>query len=279
MASGGRRRTSVPWSIEAIRPMTERSRPFRADGLAVVLLETEEWMVAVRKGSENSMPEKGRRKRKWIRLRTDGLFVCFRRLWGVFAVPRVVGVAVVVWCSAREASLVDAFVLLSAAAKSSRTSSVNRGCVSGRQKYRYAVSVTIRSNEHPAAVANGFAATIVTVDSPAPIAGPNVNAMLKHAPTNAIVDPLWLSSLISVAMALAIWTFPSLRPPTMRLPRNVLKSVAATQSATLAMFPVIDQSSAVRRPRLSEIRPITGAARAWRKEKRDPSAPPSSTTS
>lgn len=32
---GGRRRVIVPWRREAMRPITERRRPFRAEGLAV----------------------------------------------------------------------------------------------------------------------------------------------------------------------------------------------------------------------------------------------------
>lgn len=32
--------------------------------------------MAVRKGRENSRPENGRRKRRWVRLRSIGLLVC-----------------------------------------------------------------------------------------------------------------------------------------------------------------------------------------------------------
>ncbi len=137
----------------------------------------------------------------------------------------------------------------------------------------------MRMREKPAAVAKGFAATVVTVDKAAPSAGPNVKAMQKQAPINAIVAPRCLSSLISVAMAVASCTLPSLRPPTILLARKVRKSVAATQSATEARLPAIDHNRAVRRPYLSERVPIIGDARAWRKEKRDPSAPPKSTMS
>ena len=110
------------------------------------------------------------------------------------------------------------------------------------------VSVTMRNRENPAAVANGLAATMVTCDNAAPSAGPKVKAMLKHAPTMAIVFPRSSSLLISVAIAIANCTFPSLSPPTMRLAKKVLKSVAAHHRATEAMFPTIDHSKAVRRP-------------------------------
>lgn len=153
------------------------------------------------------------------------------------------------------------------------------GLVSGRYAYKYRVSMTISNNEKPAAVANGFAATVVIPARAAPNAGPNVNAILKHAPTNAMVEPRWLSSLISAAMAVANCTLPSLRPPTTRLARKVLKSVAAHQRATLAIFPAILDRRAVRLPYLSEARPINGEATACRNEKRDPRAPPKRTTS
>ena len=137
----------------------------------------------------------------------------------------------------------------------------------------------MRSKETAAAVANGLAATVVMFARPAPSAGPKVNAMLKHAPTSAIVEPLSFSSLISVAMAVANWTFPSLKPPTILLSRKVRKSVAAHHSATLAILPAMLHSSAVRRPYVSDARPMIGDAMACRREKREPRAPPRSTMS
>ena len=101
----------------------------------------------------------------------------------------------------------------------------------------------------------------------------------KHAPTSAIVDPLSFSLLISVAMAVAIWTFPSDNPPTILLAKNVLKSVANNQSNTLAIFPHIDINNALRRPYLSESIPIIGEAIAWSAENKEPMAPPSRTMS
>lgn len=141
------------------------------------------------------------------------------------------------------------------------------------------VSTTIKNSENPAAVANGFAEKVVMLASHAPSAGPKVNAMLKQAPTLAIVEPLDCSSLMSVAIAVASCTFPSLRPPTILLIKNVRKSTAAHHSATLAIFPHILQSNAVRRPYLSEARPINGLATACSRENRDPRAPPRSTMS
>ena len=139
---------------------------------------------------------------------------------------------------------------------------LEEGKVSGRQKYRYAVSTTIRKSEKPAAVAKGLATTVSMLARPAPRAGPNVKAMEKQAPTRAIVAPLCLSSLISAAMAVASCTFPSLSPPTTRLARKVRKSVAATQRATDAMLPAIEHRRAVRRPYWSERAPIIGEAMA-----------------
>jgi hypothetical protein len=63
--------------MEARRPTTERRRPFRAEGL---MLEMEEESVAVRNGRENSRPEKGRRKRRWVMLRRAGWLVYLRWL-------------------------------------------------------------------------------------------------------------------------------------------------------------------------------------------------------
>jgi hypothetical protein len=60
---------------------------------------------------------------------------------------------------------------------------------------------------------------------------------------------------------------------------NVLKSTAAHHSATEAMLPIIDHSSAVLLPCASDIRPIMGEAMAWQSEKREPIAPPSRTIS
>ena len=66
----------VPWRREAMRPMRKRRRPLRAEGLGVVVEgEVGAYRVAVRKGRENSRPEKGTRKRKWSALRREGLFV------------------------------------------------------------------------------------------------------------------------------------------------------------------------------------------------------------
>ena len=141
------------------------------------------------------------------------------------------------------------------------------------------VSETIKNREKPAAIANGFLSMTCRVDRYAPSAGPKVKAMLKHTPTSAMVEPLWLSSLMSVAMAMASCTLPSLSPPTTRLARKVRKSVAATQSATLKMLPTMDHRRAVRLPYLSESVPIKGDATAWHSEKSDPSAPPSRTMS
>lgn len=96
----------------------------------------------------------------------------------------------------------------------------------------------------------------------APNAGPNVNAIQKHAPTIAIVAPRCFSSLISVAIAVAIWTLPSLKPPTTRDARKVRKSVAHVQSRTERMLPIMEMRSARRRPYLSDRRPIIGDAMA-----------------
>ena len=153
------------------------------------------------------------------------------------------------------------------------------GLVSGNWKYRYSVSNTINSKEKPAAVAKGFAMTVVIFASAAPMAGPKVNATLKQAPTSAMVEPLCSSVLISVAIAVASWTFPSLNPPTIRLSKNVRKSTAKHHKATLAMLPHMLHRSAVLLPYLSDALPMTGLAIACRKEKRDPSAPPSKTIS
>jgi len=139
--------------------------------------------------------------------------------------------------------------------------------------------VTIKKSENPAAVANGLATTVSMLAKAAPSAGPNVNAIEKHTPTRAMVAPRCLSSLISAAMAVANWTFPSLKPPTTLLARNVRKSVAATHKATDAMFPAMDHSNAVRRPYLSESVPMIGDAIAWRKENSEPKAPPRRTIS
>ena len=137
----------------------------------------------------------------------------------------------------------------------------------------------MRNKEKPAAAAKGLAATKVMLARAAPRAGPNVKAMLKHAPTKAMVEPLWLSSLMSAAIAVASCTLPSLSPPTTLLSRKVRKSVAAHHNATLAMLPAMLQCRAVLRPYLSEAGPMTGDAIAWRKEKREPSAPPRRTMS
>lgn len=137
----------------------------------------------------------------------------------------------------------------------------------------------MRNKEKPAAVAKGFATTVSTFAKAAPKAGPKVKAIEKHAPTKAIVAPLCLSSLTSAAIAVAIWTFPSLRPPTTLLAKNVRKSVAATHNATEAMLPAMDHSSAVLRPYLSDRVPMIGDAIAWSKENKEPRAPPRRTMS
>lgn len=123
----------------------------------------------------------------------------------------------------------------------------------------------MRNSENPAAVAKGFAATVLIELSHAPRAGPNVKLTLKHIPTSAMVAPLCFSSDTSVAMAIASWTFPSDSPPTTRERRKVRKSVAQTQRRTLRMLPAMLKRRAVRRPYLSETVPITGEAMAWRR--------------
>jgi hypothetical protein len=137
----------------------------------------------------------------------------------------------------------------------------------------------MRNSENPAAVANGLAATVVICASAAPNAGPNVKATLKHAPTSAIVEPRCVSSLMSVAIAMASCIFPSLSPPTTLLSRKVRKSVAAHHNATLAIFPPMLQRRAVLLPYLSDARPMMGEAKAWRRENREPNAPPRRTMS
>jgi hypothetical protein len=124
--------------------------------------------------------------------------------------------------------------------------------------------VAIRNSEKPAAVANGFAFTLLMVLNHAPSAGPNVKEMLKHIPTNAIVAPRCFSSDISVAIAIASWTLPSDNPPTMRERRNVRKSVAQTQRRTERILPDMLKRRAVRLPYLSDKVPITGEAAACR---------------
>jgi hypothetical protein len=195
------------------------------------------------------MPEKNITKVKCVRFSKAWLFVSTRRFGGDFSVLPF-------------AALFD-----------------GTGSVSGRHRYKYNVSATIKKRENPAAVAKGFAEKMVMLDRDAPKAGPSVKAMLKQTPTSAIVAPRSFSSLTSVAIAIASCTFPSLSPPTTRLARKVRKSVAATHSATDRILPHIDQSRAVRRPYLSESRPMIGEAIAWRKEKREPKAPPRRTMS
>jgi hypothetical protein len=198
------------------------------------------------------MPEKKRMKVKWVRLRRKWELVLwiFRPLdkfaLGLDLVAAFVVTfgAVGVFCNFALATL--------------------EGNVSGSARYKYNVSVTTRKSEKPAAVAKGFAFTLLIVLNHAPRAGPNVNEMLKHIPTNAIVDPRCFSSEISVAIAMASCTFPSESPPTILERRKVRKSVAQTQSRTERMFPAILQRRAVRRPYLSERVPITGEANACR---------------
>lgn len=208
------------------------------------------------------MPEKGRRNKRCTRLRRAGLLVYALSFWPSFST-----------------GLTGVLVLPVAPFFSPRVPWVNLGCVSGKQAHRYTVSTSISPKDTPAAVAYGFSLIIETFANAAPRAGPNVKATLKQAPTIAIVAPRCDSSLMSVAIAFAICTFPSLSPPTIRLARKVLKFVAATHNATLIRFPTIDHNSAVRRPCRSDSRPITGAVRACRNENREPSAPPRRTIS
>ena len=118
----------------------------------------------------------------------------------------------------------------------------------------------MRNKLNDAAVANGFAATIDFVLSQAPNPGPNVKAIEKHAPMIAMVDPREDSSEMSLAIAVDSWTFPSERPPTIRLATKVRKSTAATQRSTDRTFPHMDVNSAVRRPYRSDSLPIRGEA-------------------
>src|SRR6187402_3528497 len=156
------------------------------------------------KGRENSIPEKKRMKVRWVRLRRKCELV---RMWFpptlvgsedsldcVVVAERVVGLVVPFVAVGTPLSFADATLL---------------GSVSGKHRYRYIVSVTIKNSENPAAVANGFAFTELMVLNHAPNAGPNVKLILKHIPTSAIVDPLCFSSDISVAIAIANWTLPS----------------------------------------------------------------------
>tara|TARA_R110002060_G_scaffold55918_1_gene66312 strand:+ start:59 stop:652 length:594 start_codon:yes stop_codon:yes gene_type:complete len=195
-------------------------------------------------GRENSIPEKKRIKPRCVRLRRKCELVrtCF---------PPTLGVVeeTILACDAvddRVVGLVEPFVATGTPFNFADATLL--GNVSGRQRYRYIVSVTIKNSENPAAVAKGFALTELMVLNQAPKAGPNVKLILKHIPTNAIVAPLCFSSEISVAIAMASWTFPSDRPPTTRERRNVLKSVAQTQRSTLRILPAMLQRRAVRRP-------------------------------
>ena len=106
----------------------------------------------------------------------------------------------------------------------------------------------MRKRENPAAVAKGLVAREGTLAREAPRAGPKVKAMEKQAPTRAMVAPRSCSVETSAAIAVASWTLPSDRPPTMREARKVRKSVAATQRATESMFPAMEARRAVRRP-------------------------------
>ena len=204
-------------------------------------------------GNENSMPLKKRINVKWVRLRMKCEFV--------------------------RTCLADWVPSFLASGPFAEPLTREDGRVSGRHRYRYNVSTKIRKSENPAAVAKGLAATVETLAKAAPSAGPKVKAIEKQAPTSAIVAPRCLSSLMSAAIAVASCTFPSLKPPTTLLARNVRKSVAATQSATEAMLPAMDHNNAVRRPYLSESAPMNGEAIACRKEKRLPRAPPRRTMS
>lgn len=74
--------------------------------------------MAVRNGRENSRPEKGRRKRKWVRFRRAGLLVCCLGCWdGAF----VSSLGLVPDDSFSELPLEVAGAIFD-----------NRGCVSGR---------------------------------------------------------------------------------------------------------------------------------------------------
>ncbi len=100
-------------------------------------------------------------------------------------------------------------------------------------------------------------------------------ARLKHAPARAILEPRCASVLVSACS----WTLPSLRPSTTLLRRDVRKSTATHNNATLVMFPHMLQRSAVLLPYLSEARPTTGLAMACKRENSEPSAPAESTMS
>jgi hypothetical protein len=137
------------------------------------------------KGRENSMPLKNKRNPRWVKFNRKWLFV----LWRLFVSveEEEIGVA----CVGFEGDLVSGFVapFVAVGAPANFASATLLGNVSGRQKYRYKVSTTTKNSEKPAVVPNGFAATISIVLNHAPSAGPNVNAMLKQIPTNAIVEP------------------------------------------------------------------------------------------
>lgn len=143
------------------------------------------------------MPEKKRIKLRWVRLSRKCEFVrtCFLGRLGVEEETILACVA------DRVVDLVEP--LVAAGAPFNFADATLLGRVSGRHKYRYIVSVTIKKSEKPAAVANGFALTELMVLNHAPKAGPNVKLILKHMPTNAIVAPLCFSSEISVAIAMA----------------------------------------------------------------------------
>lgn len=205
------------------------------------------------------MPEKKRINPRCVRLSRKCEFVrtCFPATLGV------VDDTILACVADRVVGLVDPFVAVGAPFNFADATLL--GKVSGRHRYKYIVSVTIKKSENPAAVAKGFALTELMVLNHAPKAGPNVKLILKHMPTNAIVAPLCFSSEMSVAIAMASWTFPSERPPTTRERRKVLKSVAQTQRRTLSILPVMLQRRAVRRPYLSDRAPIMGDAKACRR--------------
>lgn len=93
------------------------------------------------------MPEKKRMKDRWVRLRRKCEFVRVTDLEELVVDTDLA-------CLVLEEALVVPFVAASIFADATLL-----GSVSGRHKYRYSVSVTIKNSENPAAVANGFALT------------------------------------------------------------------------------------------------------------------------
>jgi hypothetical protein len=149
------------------------------------------------KGRENSMPEKNRMNVRCVKFRRIWEFV----LWNAFfpSMREEAISACIVFDVERDVVFASPFVVVPC----SLASATLLGRVSGRERYRYIVSVTIKKRLKPAAVANGFAATVLMELNQAPSAGPKVKLMLKHIPTNAIVAPRCFSSDMSVAIAIA----------------------------------------------------------------------------